>query len=83
MTTDIYTPSVRSDNSEKETLQFFPQELFSAFIYLITLALLGLEFPVAYFLLPIILFSTFLRIRYDFLFQFTILCGSYAFYIED
>ena len=83
MTTDIYTPSVRSDNSEKETLQFFPQELFSAFIYLITLALLGLEFPVAYFLLPIILFSTFLRNRYDFLIQFTILCGSYAFYNED
>lgn len=83
MTTDIYTPTVRTDNSEKEALNLFPQELFSAFIFLITLSLLGLEFPVAYLLLPVILFSTFLRNRYDFLIQFTILCGSYGFFSEN
>lgn len=83
MTTDIYTPTVRNDHSEKEALNLFPQEIFSAFIFLITLSLLGLEFPVAYLLLPVILFSTFLRNRYDFLIQFTILCGSYGFFSEN
>lgn len=45
MTTDIYTPTVRRDDSEREVLHLFPNELFSAFIFLITLSLLGLEFP--------------------------------------
>ena len=83
MTTDIYTPTVRRDDSEREVLHLFPNELFSAFIFLITLSLLGLEFPPAYLLLPVILFTTFLRNRYDFLIQFTILCGAYGFYNED
>ena len=83
MITDLYTPTVKRDDSEKEPLQLFPQELFSAFIFLITLTLLGLECPVAYLLLPVVLFSTFLRNRYDFLIQFTILCGSYGFFDES
>lgn len=83
MITDLYTPTVRRDDSEKEILQLFPQELFSAFIFLIILAFIGLEFPVAYLLLPVVLFSSFLRNRYDFLIQFTILCGSYGFYYDD
>lgn len=83
MITDLYTPTVKRDDSEKETLQLFPQELFSAFIFLITLSLLGLEFPIAYLLLPVVLFSSFIRNRYDFLIQFTILCGSYGFFNED
>ena len=83
MITDLYTPTVKRDDSEKETLQLFPQELFSAFIFLITLSLLGLEFPIAYLLLPVVLFSSFLRNRYDFLIQFTILCGSYGFFDES
>ncbi|MBS1353645.1 MAG: hypothetical protein HPZ82_08980 [Coprobacter sp.] len=52
-------------------------------MFLITLSLLGLEFPPAYLFLPVILFTTFLRNRYDFLIQFTILCGAYGFYNED
>lgn len=83
MITDLYTPTVKRDDSEKEPLQLFPQELFSAFIFLITLSLLGLEFPVAYLLLPVVLFSSFIRNRYDFLIQFTILCGSYGFFDES
>ena len=83
MTTDIYTPTVRRDDSEREVLHLFPNEFFSAFIFLITLSLLGLEFPPAYLFLPVILFTTFLRNRYDFLIQFTILCGAYGFYNED
>ena len=83
MITDLYSPTVKQDNSEKEILQFLPQEVFSAFIFLITLSLLGLEFPVAYLLLPVVLFSSFIRNRYDFLIQFTILCGSYGFFNED
>ena len=65
MTTDIYTPTVRRDDSEREVLHLFPNELFSAFIFLITLSLLGLEFPPAYLFLPVVLFTTFLRNRYD------------------
>ena len=76
MTTDIYTPTVRRDDSEREVLHLFPNELFSAFIFLITLSLLGLEFPPAYLFLPVVLFTTFLRNRYDFLIQFTLLCLS-------
>ncbi len=83
MTTDIYKPTVRRDDSEREVLHLFPNEFFSAFIFLITLSLLGLEFPPAYLFLPVILFTTFLRNRYDFLIQFTILCGAYGFYNED
>lgn len=83
MTTNIYTPTVRRDDSEREVLHLFPNEFFSAFIFLITLSLLGLEFPPAYLFLPVILFTTFLRNRYDFLIQFTILCGAYGFYNED
>ena len=83
MTTDIYTPTVKTDHQEKEALSLFPREMFSAFIFLITLSLVGLKFPVAYLLLPVVLFSSFLRNRYDFLIQFTILCGSYGFFSED
>lgn len=83
MTTDIYTPTVKTDHQEKEALSLFPREMFSAFIFLITLSLVGLKFPVAYLLLPVVLFSSFLRNRYDFLIQFTILCGSYDFFSED
>ena len=83
MTTDIYTPTVRRDDSEREVLHLFPNELFSAFIFLITLSLLGLEFPPAYLFLPVVLFTTFLRNRYDFLIQFTLLCGTFGFYSDD
>lgn len=83
MITDLSTLPVERNKLEKESLRLFPQEMFSAFIFLITLSLLGLEFPVAYLLLPVVLFSTFMRNRYDFLIQFTILCGSYGFYTED
>ena len=57
MTTDIYTPTVRRDDSEREVLHLFPNELFSAFIFLITLSLWDWNF-----LLPTFFFRlSFLR----------------------
>ncbi len=76
-----YRPMTRQ--SGKELLQLLPQELWSAFLFLITLSLLGLEFPLAYIFLPAVLFTSFIRNKYDFLIQFTIVCGSYGFFNES
>ena len=82
-TEDIYTPVIANHNQEKEPLQFVPQEIGRAFLFLITLSLVGLTFIPAYLFLALILFSSYIRNKYDFLIQFTILCGSYGFYRES
>ena len=76
-----YSPTTAQ--SGKELLRLVPQELWSAFLFLITLSLLGLELPLAYLFLPAILLTTYIRNRYDFLIQFTILCGAYGFFNES
>ncbi|MCD8288238.1 MAG: hypothetical protein LUC18_05290 [Porphyromonadaceae bacterium] len=83
MTTEEYAPTARPEEEGKEVLRLLPNELFPAFLFLITLSLLGLEFPLAYLFLPVVLFATYKRDKHDFLIQFTILCGGYGFFSED
>ena len=81
-TENSYTPTVCDNTLEKEPLQFVSQEVGRAFLFLITLSLLGLSFLPAYVFLAAVMFNSYLRNKYDFLIQFTILCGSYGFYKE-
>ena len=76
LTENSYTPTVCDNDQKKEPLQFVSQEIGRAFLFLITLSLLGLTFPPAYIFLALILFTSYIRYKYDFLIQITFLLGG-------
>lgn len=79
-TENSYTPTVCDNTQEKEPLQFVSQEIKRAFWFLITLSLLGLQFPPAYVFLAVALISSYTRDKYDFLIQLTIIWYGYGFF---
>lgn len=82
-TENSYTPTVCDNTQEKEPLQFVSQEIKRAFWFLITLSLLGLQFPPAYAFLLMALISSYTRDKYDFLIQLTIIWYGFGFFNHE
>lgn len=49
-------------------------------MFMLSMSMLGLKFPLAYLLVPLILFNRFRHDRYDFVIQLTIVLGGYSLY---
>jgi len=54
-----------------------------AIVFLLSLAMMGLSFPLGYLLVPVLLIDSFRKNRYDFVIQWTMLCGGYAIISEN
>ncbi len=54
-------------------------EWWTAFFYLLSMSMIGLKFPLGYLFVLILLINSWRKSRIDFIIQFTLLCGYYAF----
>ncbi len=67
----------RSDKTEKEPLRFTRDELLWPVLFMLSMSMIGLEFPLGFIFVPLIMFSRFRNDRYDFIVQLTIFLGGY------
>ena len=68
---------------QKEQLGLCPEDFVLPISFLLSMSLLGLEFPFAYILVFIVLYLSLIVNKYDFLLQSTILFGVFGFYDEN
>ena len=68
---------------QKEQLGLCPEDFVLPASFLLSMSLLGLEFPFAYILVFIVLYLSLIVNKYDFLLQSTILFGVFGFYDEN
>ncbi len=68
---------------QKEQIELCPGDFVLPVSFLLSMSLLGLEFPFAYILVFIILYFSWTINKYDFLLQSTLLFGVYGFYDEN
>ena len=68
---------------QKEQLGLCPEDFVLPVSFLLSMSLLGLEFPFAYILVFIVLYLSLIVNKYDFLLQSTILFGVFGFYDEN
>ena len=70
--------SLDSGNEAKEQLSISRQEWGWTLLFLLSMSMVGLSFPLGYVGLIIVLLNRFIKDRYDFVICFTILTGRYA-----
>ena len=75
--------SLGSDNEAKEQLSISRHEWGWPLLFLISMSMVGLQFPLGYLFLPVILIRSFKKDRYDFLIQITLFFGGYALLGEE
>ena len=71
------------ENKERQPLHITRSSWLWAFAFLISMSLMGLNFPFGYLFVLIILINRYLNNRYDFLIQITLLCGRYSLIGEE
>ena len=70
--------SLGSDNEAKEQLSISRHEWGWPLLFLLSMSMVGLSFPLGYVGLMVVLLNRFIKDRYDFVICFTILTGRYA-----
>ena len=83
MTKDINIFSKKHDNDTKELLTITRQELLWPLIFLLSMSLTGLNFPLGYIGVIVVLINRFINDKYDFIICITLLFGGYALMGED
>lgn len=73
----------RTQHIEKEQFSMGGKDWIYSTIYLLALAMFGLHFPLGYLFLPLILVSSLVRNRYDFIIQLFLFAGGYGFMYTD
>lgn len=68
---------------EKQKLVIPRQDWLVALAFLLSMSMTGLQFPLGYLMLFVILINSFIKRKYDFLIQVTLFFGGYAFYGEE
>lgn len=68
---------------EKQKLVIPRQDWMVALVFLLSMSMTGLQFPLGYLLLAVILINRFIKDRYDFLIQITLFFGGYALIGEE
>lgn len=68
---------------EKQKLVIPRQDWMVALAFLLSMSMTGLQFPLGYLLLAVILINRFIKDRYDFLIQITLFFGGYALIGEE
>lgn len=74
---------MNSEIQHIEKIEFLWQDFILPLSFMLSLTLLGLECPIAYFFLAAILYFSFHSNRYDLLIQSTLLFGVYHYYDEN
>ncbi len=54
------------------------REWWTAILFLLSMSMIGLSFPLGYIIVPVMLIRSWRHNRTEFIIQFTMLCGSYA-----
>lgn len=72
------TPSPAENGQEKELLRFTLTEWLWPLAFLLSMAMVGLRFPLGYLFAPLIMIARFKSDRYDFLIMLTIFFGGYG-----
>lgn len=67
----------------KEKISFLPGDWIIPLAFLLSMSMLGLEFPFAYLFITCVMAYSFFKNRYDFLIQCTLLFGVFGFYDEN
>lgn len=62
----------------KRYLEYSFGEWAMPLVFLLSMSMMGLKFPLGYILVPVLLINRFLKDRYDFLIMLTIFLGGYA-----
>lgn len=68
---------------QKRYLELQPHDWLWPLAALLSLAMIGLEFPLGYIALVIVMINRFFKNRYDFLIIFALWCGGYSFTAMD
>lgn len=76
--------SINADNDTKksslEPLALTRSDWTWPLLFMLSMSMLGLKFPLGYLFVPLILFNRFRHDKYDFIIQLTILLGGYSLY---
>lgn len=78
MVEGINTSSKVNDNTTKELLSISRQEWWWPLLFLLSMSLTGLNFPLGYIGIVVVLINRFIYDRYDFIIALTLLFGGYA-----
>ncbi|MDE6287354.1 MAG: hypothetical protein K2M00_01050, partial [Muribaculaceae bacterium] len=70
--------SKRRSDSERELLSIPRNEFLWPLLFMLSMSMIGLEFPLGFLFVPLIMFSRFRNDRYDFIVQLTIFLGGYT-----
>ncbi len=73
------TEKILLSKIERQSFSLSREEWGWAFAFLISMSMTGLNFPLGYIALPVILINRYLKDRYDFIIQLSLLFGGYAF----
>lgn len=78
MVEEINISSKVNDNATKESLSITRQEWWWPLLFLLSMSLTGLNFPLGYIGIVVVLINRFIHDRYDFIIALTLLFGGYA-----
>ncbi len=82
-TTTTYETAAPTTERPKEYLNLEPREWLWPLAALLSLAMVGLSFPLGYIALAIVMINRFFKDRYFFLILFCLWCGNYGFTAVD
>ena len=75
-----HTPERDSDKEyTRRYIEISKSEWWRVILFCLSMSLMGLKFPLGYLFVPMCLISSWRNSRYDFIIQFTIFVGGYAF----
>lgn len=82
--TALSNPKVTpTENKAKEYLRITKENILWPLVFLLSLSMVGMRFPLGYLLVPIILINRFRSDKYDFIIMLTLLTDGYSFFAAD